>query len=402
MTSEHLEFPPQWKQHEGILYQRYGEPKPSSKLAMFDMDSTLMMTPSTLVNDLVKGLKPSIGKPAIPNDFVLYNPNVKQKLQEELDSGRAIVVCSNQSQLFDDPRMSKLIFARIQLLLQELNIPLYILLAFRRDLCRKPAPGMLTFYEKSLNCGMEVDRGNTFYVGDAAGRLWTEALLEANCKRVLNLLKAVDYSDKKYMCRGKDGKPEPANAVDIIAKLKASHLRSKFMRDFSDCDHKFALNNRIGFYTPEDYFCKLPSMTLTIDFEPKKVGAYPASQDELKTRDKCMCVARESLEARNNVVIDNTNPTAEARRGYIELAKEIGVRCTLVFLDVSKDFSLHFNRFRKLVEQPDHKAVPQVAIHSYFSKMEVPMEDEGYHRLIKITDDTFPVKHTEISEMYLP
>lgn len=74
-------------QHEGVLYQRYKDPKPAAQLAMFDMDSTLMMTPSTLVNELVTGLKPNVGKPAVPNDFILYNPNVRQKLQEELDNG---------------------------------------------------------------------------------------------------------------------------------------------------------------------------------------------------------------------------------------------------------------------------------------------------------------------------
>ncbi|CDR97843.1 hypothetical protein BBBOND_0403310 [Babesia bigemina] len=87
MVSEYFEYPPQWKQHDGVLYQRYGDPKPSSKLAMFDMDNTLMLTPSTLVPDLVKGCKPWINKPAIPNDFILYNTNVKQKLQQELADG---------------------------------------------------------------------------------------------------------------------------------------------------------------------------------------------------------------------------------------------------------------------------------------------------------------------------
>lgn len=114
---------------------------------------------------------------------------------------------------------------------------------------------MLTFYEEHLNGGIKVDRDNTFYVGDAAGRLWSNELLKANCERVLALLQAADYSDKKYMRKKKNGQLEESDAATIIAKLKPSDLRNKFQRDFSDCDHKFALNNGIKFYTPEDYFC---------------------------------------------------------------------------------------------------------------------------------------------------
>ena len=44
------------------------------------------------------------------------------------------------------------------------------------------------------------------------------------------------------------------------------------------------------------------------------------NRDTLKTREKCLKVAEESLVQGKNVVIDNTNPTAQDRKAFIDLA----------------------------------------------------------------------------------
>ncbi|GFE55317.1 polynucleotide kinase 3-phosphatase [Babesia ovis] len=447
MISEFHTVPPQWKQHGTVLYQRYGNPKPSDKLAIFDMDSTLMLTPSTIVGELVKGNRPWVNKPAVPNDFIIYNPNVREILLEEIENGKAIVVCSNQSQLFDKPAVTNLIFARIQLLLEKLDIPLYIILAFKRDLCRKPCRGMLDFYENHLNGAIKVNRKDSFYVGDAAGRRWTKELLDANCERVLALLKAEDFSDRAYM--HKDGtKYERSDANAIIANTKASAIRSKFEVDFSDCDHKFALNNGLQYYTPEDYFAKLPRMELTVTFDPKNIGTNPAtidisdgmvilvgppaggktflcehylksftriSDDDLKSHDACLKLAYRHLQSKASIVIDNTNTTVKDREELIAISRKFGVKCTILFLDVSMDFALHFHRYRKvrikctlkfnslkIMKIAGKCVVPQDTIHRYFKLLEPPTESEGFDQVITLTDDTFPVKHTDITQLHLP
>ncbi|CDR97842.1 polynucleotide kinase 3'-phosphatase, putative [Babesia bigemina] len=361
---------------------------------------------------------------------------------------KAIVICSNQSQLFEVPRVSKLIFARIQLLLNELDIPLYILLGFRRDLSRKPGPGMLTFYEQHLNEGIEVDRANSFYVGDAAGRVWTDELLDAHCERVMALLKAEDFSNRSYVRKDRYFNDEPVDANAIIAKLKPASLRNKFEADFSDCDLKYALNNNVGFYTPEEYFANHPSMPLTVDFDPKKVGTNPApldvtggmvilvgppsggktflcknkfasftriNEDELRTRDAGVRAARECLQRGENVIIDGANAIPEKRRDYIAVSRAAGVSCTVVFLDVSVNFSLHFFRYRKvscdvgtqftppqIVEPQEYAHLSQNVVRTYFKQMQPPDESEGFDRLLRITDETFPVQHTPVSQMHLP
>lgn len=74
-------------QHRTVLYRSYKDPKPSTSFAIYDMDNTLMITPSYFVEELKKGVQIQISKPLIPNDFVLFAPNVKEKLHYELNQG---------------------------------------------------------------------------------------------------------------------------------------------------------------------------------------------------------------------------------------------------------------------------------------------------------------------------
>ncbi|ORM40403.1 Bifunctional polynucleotide phosphatase/kinase [Babesia sp. Xinjiang] len=425
---------PKWERHGTLFYHRYGEPRPSEKLAIFDMDSTLMLTPSTLVGELVKGNKPLINKPAVPNDFILYHTNVKQMLQQEIQNGKAILICSNQSQLFLKPQLSKLIFERIRLLLEKLDIPLYIMLATQKDFYRKPACGMLEFYEKHLNGYIKIDKTQSFYVGDAAGRTWTPELRDQNVQRILALLKAEDFSDRNYV-RLNGRTLEKTNANDIIAQLKPATLKAKFDVDFSDCDYKFALNNGLQFYTPEEYFAKLPKVRPTITFDPRNIGTNsvnidvkdgmvvivgpPAggktflcdhylpsftriNVDDMRSRTSCIKKVTGHLKESDNVVLDGLNCTKIQRQEFITVARELHVKSTIIFLDVSTDFAIHFHRYRKLTEPKTRHKTTQDTIYRYYRKLEKPTIDEGYDKFIHITDESYPVMHDTVSKLFLP
>lgn len=45
------------------------------------------------------------------------------------------------------------------------------------------------------------------------------------------------------------------------------------------------------------------------------------NRDTLKTREKCLKVAEEAMKKGENLVIDNTNPTKNDRKDFIDLAK---------------------------------------------------------------------------------
>ena len=110
------------------------------------------------------------------------------------------------------------------------------------------------------------------------------------------------------------------------------------------------------------------------------------NNDDLKTKEKCMKVCRESLNDGKSVVIDNTNPTADVRQRYIDIAKEFKVPVRALFFDVTKELCMHNNVQRKNNNHHKHlsKAVPSIPIHSFFKNHTVPAVAEGFESIITI------------------
>jgi len=75
-------------------------------------------------------------------------------------------------------------------------------------------------------------------------------------------------------------------------------------------------------------------------FLPKYIRV---NNDILKTKEKCMKVCKELLVDGKSVVIDNTNPTAEVRKRYIDIAKSLKIPIRALYFDVPKDTCIHNN-----------------------------------------------------------
>ncbi|MFQ6111101.1 MAG: AAA family ATPase [Nitrospinota bacterium] len=88
---------------------------------------------------------------------------------------------------------------------------------------------------------------------------------------------------------------------------------------------------------------------------------------------------RENLAAGKPTVVDNTNPSRESRLRYFELARESGARVLGYFFAEGKEECLRRNR-----DRPEWERVPEVAIHSTFSKIEPPSLEEGFAELYEV------------------
>jgi bifunctional polynucleotide phosphatase/kinase len=166
-------------------------------------------------------------------------------------------------------------------------------------------------------------------------------------------------------------------------------------KDFSDSDYKLALNAGVDFKTPEVFFLSSKE-SIHSDLSPQRSKMFeitalfgtpepeasifensntpepeivllvaPAAagkstlarrfidhvrvnQDELKTRTKCLEMARSQINLKKSVVVDNTNVTVESRRDWIELASELSVPIRAVYISVTKDLCRHLCTFRVL------------------------------------------------------
>ncbi len=122
-------------------------------IAGFDLDHTLINNRSG--QTFSRGL-----------DDVVLMANRQAVLTKLLSQGYTVVIFTNQSSRSEKETTSK--FARVDHALKLLNLPVILMMATAKDEYRKPNPGMFIELLKLIPV---VDMANSFYCGDASGRI---------------------------------------------------------------------------------------------------------------------------------------------------------------------------------------------------------------------------------------
>ncbi|XP_032678130.1 uncharacterized protein F21D5.5 isoform X2 [Odontomachus brunneus] len=333
-----------------------------SKVAAYDMDGTLIKTKSGLVF------------PKDCNDWQLLYPDVPGKLKQFHANGYKIVIFTNQAGLRTGKVKISDFKIKIERIVHKIGIPIQVFIAVGISIYRKPAIGMWEILEKE-NGGTAIDKANSFYVGDAAGR--------------------------------------PKNWA--VGKKK----------DHSTVDRLMALNLNVKFETPEEHFLKHKVAPYVLpEFNPKNLPkdcnvCKPAdanltpkqqeiilmvgspgsgkshfakhylkeyeyvNRDTLGSWQKCTSMVDQYLNKGKSVVIDNTNPDPASRKRYTEVAKKykIPVRCFVMTTNIAH--AKHNNKFRELTD-PNHIAVNEIIINSYMKNYVTPSLEEGYKEIVEI------------------
>ncbi|KAL1745447.1 polynucleotide kinase 3 phosphatase-domain-containing protein [Schizophyllum fasciatum] len=351
-------------------------PTAATRVAAFDLDGTVIKS------SFGKGVPKA--KAGVLATFEWWNSVVPKKLEEVYNEGYAILLITNQA-LKPGPlrtwkeKMTTLAFALPK-------VPFRLFAATEKDGYRKPMIGMWNELERIYAAeGITINKSESFYVGDAAGRVY-----------------------------GKDKPP-----------------------DFAGTDRKWADNVGLTFYTPEEYFLNLPKHTNIVlegfrasevpkvpevtptsspiipdspqqevvifhgypclgkstfyrrHFEP--AGYVHINQDILGTRPKCIKAAQEALKAGKSCVVDNTNRNAATREHYTKLAKafKLPVRC--FWFTGSKELAWHNNLYRAYnlppsvaADEPQRTIVPYIGFAGFKSDSEEPTLEEGFTEIRKV------------------
>lgn len=104
--------------------------------------------------------------------------------------------------------------------------------------------------------------------------------------------------------------------------------------------------------------------------------------DMLRTKNREKLLLSACLEAKQNFVIDKTNPTAEARKQYIQLAKMHHFRVIGYYFQSKLDDALQRNAQRTGKAKIDKRGVRGV-----YSKLELPSFAEGFDELYYVWID---------------
>lgn len=332
------------------------------KIASFDLDNTIIKTKS--------------GKlfPKNKDDWILFNNNVKSKLEELVKNNYKIVIFSNQNGIEKNKITREDLLYKCNNIINELNVPILFCMAIYNDIMRKPRIGMWKYMKSSLY--NSIDFNNSFYCGDAIGR--SNDFSASDFKFSLNIGIKM-YSPEELF-------------NDNYEKINYKLIESNF-----------SLNPKSYFMNNKEYN--------TFDFGTTKreiviIVGPPASgkstiynkyfsnyilinQDILQTIAKCKKTCIEAITNSNeNIFIDNTNKNIKTRKIWIDIAKKYNLIIKCIYININKDLSIHVNTFRMLKEE---KKVPNIAIHVYYKYFEEPSLEEGINELVKINKLSFDI-----------
>jgi predicted kinase len=104
----------------------------------------------------------------------------------------------------------------------------------------------------------------------------------------------------------------------------------------------------------------------------------------LKTRSRENLLLQACIEARQPFVVDNTNPTSEARARYISLAKAAGFEAVGYYFQSRLGDCIRRNRLRE-----GKARVPEMAIGATIKRLQPPNLAEGFDTLyyVRIDED---------------
>ncbi|AZH30439.1 AAA family ATPase [Paenibacillus sp. M-152] len=111
--------------------------------------------------------------------------------------------------------------------------------------------------------------------------------------------------------------------------------------------------------------------------------------DMLKTRNRENMYLQTSIETMQRFVVDNTNPTVEERKKYIDACKNKGFKIIGYYFEPDCAESIKRNEQRTGKEY-----IPEIGIKSVMSKLEVPSYEEGFDEIYSVisSEGTFRIE----------
>lgn len=326
------------------------------------------------------------------------------KLRSLYDDGFRVVIFSNQAgiTLHSDPKSKgpktpKRLpqwKQKVNAILTQLDIPTSVYAATEKDIFRKPCVGMWKeFCEDYDLAEQDIDKDESFFVGDAGGRVAASAM--SNSKAVA----------KDFSCSDRN----LAHNVGVKYQTPEEHFLGEeprhFQRDFDLSSYAATGNSDVLFEKKNEQefvlLCGPPGAGKSTFYWTylKPLGYERINQDTLKTKDKCFKAAREHLEHGKSIVVDNTNPDADTRAQWVELAKSRKIPSRCVWFRTPLPVAEHNNAVRALnrsLNPEKRDSVPKIAFNSFSSRFKQPKTEEGFQDVVEL-EFKFRGTHEEYS-----
>ena len=323
---------------------------PTQKVAAFDLDGTLVRPASGNIH------------PKNEHDWQ-WLADVRERLRTLAKAGFSVVIISNQGS--KNPAKIEQFRNRVDLISSEIDNPFLSMAGLGDSRYRKPQTGMWEFYKSTFSANPSPE---SFFVGDAAGRAKdfndTDRTFALNCGLRF-------YTPEEYFY---DTAPEPF-------KLKLTF--SDFLHREDPKEHSFATSPQ------ELLVCVGPPASGKSSYVKTHIaphGYVVVNQDSLKTKQACVKAVETALKNGKSVVLDNTNPSKECRKVYIDIARAQNIGTRILLLDTSPAIWQHNNAYRHASGIKDR--IPDIVYRIYKKKYEAPSAEEGSVLNISFEIDT--------------
>ena len=362
-----------WNINGSILYsEETDNTSKKNKIASFDLDHTLIKP----IGDRIH--------PKDKNDYELVFDNIIEKMKDLHKQGFIILVFSNQDDLINKPEKKEIVLYRIQTLYDQVfkanSIPVQFFISTGRDYCRKPNTGLMDFFcELEFFCELYIESSvkNSFYVGDAAGRTKTQLKKDFSCSdRMFALNCKIKFMTPEQFFTEDDNREFILDKTHFMKEDKDGKLEKQYINW-----ETISKYNIVMLLAPPGAGKSSLAHRMLNEFGYTDI----INMDTYKTKNKCLKMFDGLLKLeKKRIIIDNTHSKKSSRKDYLDLMKKnkSKEKVLLLKLNVDKTQSFFLNNFRCKVEKT--KRLGDVVIHSYFKFYEEPKLEEGFDKIIEI------------------
>ena len=343
-----------------------------SNIIAFDMDNTIISTKS--------------GKrfPKSMDDwkFIFESKTKLNKIAKK----NSIIIITNQLGITKNKTKIEDIEGKLDMIRQELNIPILAMIASADNNYRKPRIGFYMMLEKMYLEKNKKIKSFT-YVGDAAGRTGDHS--DSDYKFLLNVSKYTPNIETKFYLPEEFLDKDTNNNKNILGYDLSYKGKDSTKKIISKIDSiTDSLKNQVILISGYPASGK----TTLASKLSKKLNITYFSKD--KDKGKFKKLLKNQVDSDYNFIVEGLYYGDKQRN---ELEKLIGEKYQIINLviDVPYDTAIHFNKFRSLTE--DVNTIPPVVYNTYRKYY----KDYSKATIIKVNPKLSKKKSSKINQFYL-